>query len=162
MNSALAAALVTGPLSVLLSFCLAHLFSKDRLQRSKITKARGLALTGKWRGTLTQEASSKDGPMEGELEFDLRCGRRTVRGSGVLWRSFDGHERAISFGLKGGFLFERFLRMEYGNDKGHVVQFGSVVTELVSEGDRLRGRFVGYGSMSEDIVSGTISLTKCG
>ncbi len=64
------------------------------------------------------------------------------------------------FHLRGGFLFDRFLRMEYKNTKGHVVQFGSVVLELLAEGDELDGRYAGYGSISSTLVSGTVRLKK--
>jgi len=160
MNPAVAAALITGPVTAALTAVLTYFLSEDRLQRSKLTKARRSALTGRWRGTLSQEVGVRATPADAKLELELRCGWRTVRGAGVLRVVSDGGVRSTVFHLRGGFLFDRFLRMEYKNTKGHVVQFGSVVLELLAEGDELDGRYAGYGSISSTLVSGTVRLKK--
>lgn len=160
MDPAVIAALITGPATAILAGAFTYLLSEDRLQRSRLTRARRAALTGRWQGMLLQEVFVETTPTEGKLALELRCGWRTVKGTGVLQTTLDGEERLNRFYLRGGFLFDRFLRMEYKNEKGHVVQFGSVVLELSPEGNELNGRYAGYGVISVDNVSGTVKLKK--
>ena len=73
------------------------------------------------------------------------------------------HERGIAtpkFLAKGGFVHDRFLRMNYHRTDEPRVQFGSMILELDDHSKRLVGKLVGYGPYSKGIVEADISLEK--
>lgn len=72
----------------------------------------------------------------------------------------DGSHVKLQFRLRGGFLHDRFLRLEYENRDNAAIQFGSVVAELSADGKTISGGYIGFGAQSQRIVTGTIALTK--
>ncbi|SEH06301.1 Uncharacterised protein [Candidatus Venteria ishoeyi] len=67
---------------------------------------------------------------------------------------------AFNISLTGGFLHERFLKLDYKNTNLAAVQFGSSLLTLSSDGTKLNGRFLGYGAKTERLVFGEIKLQK--
>ncbi len=66
----------------------------------------------------------------------------------------------VALKVTGNFYFNRFLKLEYANADGAVMQFGSGVLELNAPGNELEGEYSGYGAWSNTVVSGTLRLTK--
>ena len=60
----------------------------------------------------------------------------------------------------GAFIHNRYIRLQYENELEHVVQFGAAVLELNSFRNKMTGRLVGYGPTTENILYGSVDLTK--
>jgi hypothetical protein len=65
--------------------------------------------------------------------------------------------------MSGGFIFDRFVRLEYGSKTPGSVWFGSMILELSpADAKELKGNFVAYGAYSQRIVTGPIEFRKSG
>lgn len=64
------------------------------------------------------------------------------------------------FTFQGGFLYERFLRLNYASKNKHRIQFGSIILELSPSGETMSGKFVGYGVFWQQILSGRVDLRR--
>ena len=123
-----------------------------------MSRARRRALGGTWAGYLNQDVGAPFN--DGNIRMRLKCGWRTIHGTGEYELVVNGATVAAEFRFSGGFRFDRFVMLEYKNAKDHVVQFGAVVLELSDESDCLAGRYAGYGSISKTPVSGAMSLRR--
>jgi hypothetical protein len=62
--------------------------------------------------------------------------------------------------MSGGFLHDRFARLQYTSKAKGSVHFGAMILELSPAATELKGRFVAFGAFSQEIVSGPIQLVK--
>jgi len=113
------------------------------------------ALAGQWRGTIVQTSLMSD------LSVSLEVSGRKITGAAELRFVLKGQDRHLVLRLVGGFLHDKFLKLDYTkkNNDGSI-QFGSLIVELSSDARTLHGEYVGYGSITNAIVSGAISLSK--
>jgi hypothetical protein len=58
------------------------------------------------------------------------------------------------------FIHDPFIKIDYRNRSDTVLQFGSCVFQLNAEGTGLVGRLVGYGSITNQIVSGEMEFAR--
>jgi transcriptional regulator with XRE-family HTH domain len=129
--------------------------------------SRKKAIVGRWKGEAVQEF--KDGTripakVEGELEM-IRKDAKDVEDEIVCGRlkySFEYSEEKItdSIDLYGRFRYSSFLRLNYENCDDFVKQFGAAILELDSTGSNLNGKFVGYGSRTEELFKADVHLKK--
>jgi hypothetical protein len=109
---------------------------------------------GNWSGQVT--GSFKDKPFAFPINLHLRPSWRATIGDGEL----TANAIAGSFKIKGGLFSREFLKLEYWSMDAGRTQFGTIVLRLTPSGNRLSGRFVGYGAFSETVVDGQITLDK--
>ena len=64
----------------------------------------------------------------------------------------------IKLKFVGGFLYERFIKFDYSNPDESIIQFGNTILDLSADGKTLIGKFVGFGSITNQIVSGEVKL----
>jgi len=112
-------------------------------------------LKGKWSGEFNQQLNDK--PINVKLIFALSVSR-TGKIKGEINYSFQNIEYKII--VRGGFYSTDFLKLEYVNPKHPSRQFGSFVLAYDGISKNLNGRFVGYGNINRNIISGSIELTK--
>jgi hypothetical protein len=120
------------------------------------------ALHGRWRGSFVQNMPGGRG--EASLVLDIKAGLRIITGD----VAYDGsaeiggtvHQMQGAFTVRGGFIHDRFLKLDYRQKDRDVVQFGSVVLDLHPDGRTLTGKGVGFGSKTRMIVAVEISLEK--
>ena len=125
-------------------------FKKDR---------RLAALAGQWEGTVHQEGPPT---IDFRQTVYIKLAGRTVRGEGTVFSQ--AYMITEPFTFFGGFVHDRFLRLEYEiqNQPGSV-QFGYAILDLSPDGKTLSGKFVGYGALvTRDLVNGTTQLQKQG
>lgn len=134
-------------------------------KRQPITRNDRNIISGKWEGYTKPEIgkyTSKD--LFTSLNADAKS--KTIKGSftinypettGIL-------SREENFDFQGGFLYDRFLQLNYVSTDSSKVQFGSIIFELSQDGDRhvLSGRYVGYGAISKCIIAGSVNLVRMG
>lgn len=153
MDPAIAAALITavgGLVGVLAPKLL------ENLKFKSIPHQRRAQLAGSWRGTTHQARGPSGEPIEVELITDISVSWRRVttstrmRGGGIELKSK----------AEGGFIWGDYLVAHYKNVNPALVNFGTVLLRLSSDGKRLNGRMVGYGARSEALVHGEVELIK--
>lgn len=120
------------------------------------------ALNGIWKGTFQQRADRNAKAGSAEMEITMKSTSDGIIGEGRYVFREENNEAVNKVALKvtGNFYFNRFLKLEYANADGAVMQFGSGVLELNAPGNELEGEYSGYGAWSNTVVSGTLRLTK--
>jgi hypothetical protein len=148
-----AATILAVPLTVFLTR------AADRRDLLRIDRARG-ALAGQWRGTLEQYDDGMGNVQVVLVEMNLSVRRKRVLGSGHFVAMFKGSEITVNLVFEGGFLHERFLKLEYRNADVAAMQFGTAVLDLMPDGKELIGSYVGFGSINRRIVTGKLTFVK--
>lgn len=119
-----------------------------------INKSRGKALKGHWKGNIAQH----NGTFEIELSIDI-TGRQVI-GNARISKLHDSSGSSVHLDLKGGFHYERFLKLDYTNSDYGIIQFGSMTLELDDYPKKMSGKYSGYGWVSRAIISGSITVEK--
>ena len=127
----------------------------------KIIRAgRRKALNGNWQGSAYQEIGPDGNPLDAKLHYTLTASRKIVRGSGIYSLKLKDKDQSRNFTASGGFLHDKFLKLDYKNTDDSAIQFGSAILELSADGKKLTGLYLGYGATSERLIHGTIELEK--
>jgi len=122
---------------------------------------RASAIMGDWYGTITQDPGSvyPEG-VTYPIEAKLVIKRRSIEGVFEIGIPYKDETVRIEFSVSGGLQYERFVQLNYSSRDRGTIQFGSVIMQLSSYGLEMEGRFVGYGALSEEIVTGRVDLEK--
>lgn len=123
---------------------------------------RQLAMRGAWTGTARQEVGPGGRAFDAEVRMMFDVERDAVSGRFEYRFTHPLTDKPIvlEFGLKGSFLYERFVRLEYANIHRKYIQFGSVIFELDPSAEKMHGRFLGYGVETKNMVYGSMSMEK--
>lgn len=114
------------------------------------------ALAGTWNGDRLQEGESIPTP----ITFELQIHRKKITGTAVIYIPIEGRQVSISLLIEGGLKAEQFFTLEYKNPSKRVIQFGYIILRLNSMGNKMEGKYLGYGSINEQIVMGQLKLEK--
>lgn len=143
-------------ISILIATYQVYQNSKDYINFSS---KRRKAIEGKWAGTYSQNNKISDTHVEGEFAVDLKIrGKRVIGIIDVKTPSLSVEDRILI--VEGGFRDERFLSLSYKNKQGEIMQFGYMMFELSPNGKNLKGKFLGFGPESEQVISGDTILKK--
>ncbi|MGJ8633236.1 MAG: hypothetical protein ACSHX7_04890 [Luteolibacter sp.] len=153
MDPRIIAAIITG--GVAFSIPLLTWVVKN-LSYSAISGRKRRALQGSWRGTTKQSSGPKGKPIEVDLVIDFKTRWRRVKGISRV--KGGGDELDVTF--VGGYKELDHVFFEYQSKSKDKVNFGSVILKLNGCGNELHGKIIGYGNMSETLVSGDMTLTK--
>jgi hypothetical protein len=123
-----------------------------------ISKDRRAAIEGHWTGSMGQEFRGHQVAYTGMLQLEVHG--RTLRGMLHVTLKFGGQTFEPIFDMSGGFLHDRFARLQYTSKAKGSVHFGAMILELSPAATELKGRFVAFGAFSQEIVSGPIQLVK--
>lgn len=66
----------------------------------------------------------------------------------------------LRFQVEGGFSRDRLLQMNYLSRYPSFVQFGAFILKLHSVPTSMTGKFVGYGAVSDGIISGDVTCSR--
>lgn len=137
-----------------------YLIYIDSQEFKTISKGRKKVISGVWKGQLEGFEAFNGNIPTGSIEIILKAKRKVI--SGKMWLDIAAGElgRSDLILLKGGFKMDRFLELNFHNAKDEIVQFGNLIVELDSMGNKLEGKLHGYGPQSRRIMSGKIQLTK--
>jgi hypothetical protein len=114
------------------------------------------ALTGDWRAEVHQEKGPGGKLFEQVIRFHLSASPDGIRGSFV-----DRHDaREDRFTVTGTLILSRFVMLDCQPEDSALVQFSRMVFERSPDFTALRGQFVGFGAITNDLISGSIVLTK--
>jgi hypothetical protein len=123
-----------------------------------ISRDRRAAIVGKWSGTMEQDFRGRKVTYPGDLVFAVHG--RELRGTLHVTLVAAGERLSPTFNLSGGFLHDRFARLDYVSQTKGTVHFGAMILELSPAADALTGRFVAFGAYAQQIVFGPIRLVK--
>lgn len=120
------------------------------------SKERRRAIVGAWSGMAEQPnlPPGEKSPFPVGFSFNLRW--KFI--SGTAW--YDQPIPAKTVHFKGGFYDNQYLRIDFTHNKVDVIHFGTILLKLSADAGSLTGNFVAYGSKSEKITHGSISLKK--
>jgi len=156
MQPEVVAAIITGGVAVLAPI-ITLVFKQiyDRRSLGNI-KGRRKAVIGTWSGSIVQEIDSN--VVSFNLEITFSAGKKIVQGDASFISPTNNQLTKLKF--IGGFLHERFIKFEYKNPDESIIQFGSSILDLSSDGKTLNGKFIGYGSATNRIVNGEVMLKR--
>lgn len=117
------------------------------------------AVRGLWVGTIQQNYLGEQKSYPGELDLEVK-GKNLTGTLRIPPPPPCDMTQRISFTVKGGFLFERFARIEYNSTSKGSVYFGSMIVELNPEGTKFNGYWVAFGAFSKEVICGSINLDK--
>jgi hypothetical protein len=156
MQSEVTAALITGIIAIispLTTYFLTRAY--DRRELGKI-EGRRKAIIGAWKGDITQTFLGETSQITIEMAFT--AGKKIIEGHANLIHPVTSELTRLKF--TGGFYHDRFIKFDYKNENETIMQFGSAVVDLSSDGKTLNGKYVGYGSKTNQIVSGDVCLKR--
>lgn len=114
-----------------------------------IPKPRRDELKGRWEGIVTQHVP-KDTPSEYKVIIHFSTFWKFVRGNAF----YEINNQKTLLKLFGGFYDNHILRLNYRNKRLGVIHYGLVLLDFSNDTDQLKGSFLGYGLVSEQLVTG--------
>lgn len=133
----------------------------DNRDKQVMSFGRRAVMSGKWSGTTTQESGNYSS-FALPIFLKTVANRKTIKGEFRVqypeYKNRPAHEDEFSF--QGGFLYDRFLQLDYISKTEGRIQFGSAILELSSSGEVLLGKYAGYGAFSKQIVTGSLELKR--
>lgn len=160
MSETLVSAII-GAAATLLAVPLTVIVTRIADRRALIAIDRGRAgVGGVWRGTLAQDDAAEILVEEVEMTLSVRRKRVTGRGYFRAKQKHSTETATVNLTFEGGFLYERFVKLEYRNADVYTVQFGTAILDLSNDSQTLTGAYVGFGSMTGSVVKGRLRFTK--
>ena len=114
------------------------------------------ALIGTWVGKVDQEMP--DGVLSSDAKMEINATPNGIEGIAVLNTSLVDYALELKFTC--GVLYDQFVRLEYVGADPSTIQFGTWVARLSANARKIEGRYVGYGSITDRIVTGYAVLNK--
>ena len=113
-------------------------------------------LEGMWVGHAHQPSGPRGMPIDLPLNviFSLINGRC----DGEATYEFEGVFSTLKLSSRS--LKSRYIVWNFYDTDERVIRFGTFLLQLSADGKRLEGKFLGYAAEMEDIVTGSIKLTK--
>jgi hypothetical protein len=125
-------------------------------------EARRKAMRGVWVGAGHQEDGPGNKPIDFHAKFELDWRGKVVEGKYTFSFLRPGSMNPVmeSLPLAGGFLYDRFLKLDYYDNASGKVQFGALMLELDLSGAALSGIEVGFGYVGRRMAIATLALQK--
>lgn len=118
-------------------------------------EGRNKALVGKWVGKVEQNMPEG---LSYAADLEMAMTQNGIAGVGLL--SDPRVEKSVEVRFSCSILYDQFVRLEYVGADATTIQFGSWVARLSGDGKKIEGSFVGYGSITDKIVTGYAALQK--
>lgn len=156
MEPVIVAAIISGSVAILapiITYVVTRMYDNRELRQ---IKGRQKAISGTWHGTIAQEI---DGNLANiNLSITFTAGKKIVEGIAEFISPMTGLPVKLNF--TGGFHNDYFIKFDYTNPDETVIQFGSCIVRLSDDGKTLKGKYVGYGANTNQIVNGIVDLKK--
>ena len=162
-----------------------QIFNQNQLPA--ISDMRRKTLEGRWEGYGTQILSAVDKQKVGTqsnikkfpAHLNLLIKGRTISGTlDILNIKYaDSDKRAtgstgkpsdpdirehkeISYSLSGNMVASSYLRLDYVSRDPGVIEFGTLLLKLPSTGGKLKGKYVSFGPITEELVNGEYAFSQ--
>jgi len=161
MNATVISSIITGACTIGASVATYVLTrSSEYRHNALLPKDRRHAREGLWTGQIEKHLPKPGTPDVYRLSVSLQISGKRVLGDATSSVQIEGKPVEQPFKLSGGFLDNKYLKMDYLSRMSGILEFGSFIAELDSEGRVLHGRFIGYGRRTSGLISGVIRLEK--
>lgn len=141
--------------SAIITVLLKEYLGRRKENYRKQSDERRKKISGRWNGKYQQVFEGNEVTIQINIELKV-LSRGAINGIGNV--SYGRYSFQVN--IKGGFYLDDFLKLEYENSDKGIIQFGSFVLKLSSNAKEIKGHFVGYGHITEAIISGPVSLSK--
>jgi hypothetical protein len=128
----------------------------DNLRYAPLVHKRQNQLKGSWRGTTTQSYETGNKQIVVELTIEMRSTWRKVSMDALV----KGGGTELKVRADGGFIWGDYIKLDYESKDPAIKNFGSMILHLHANGKSLKGRMIGFGSESEQLVHGSVVLEK--
>ena len=169
MDTTIYAAIIGG-IATTAAALLSPIVSKyiDRKKKEKYTPIVSLnikqALVGRWVGFLDQKIGKEQFLNKHKAILTIDFNSSDVHGKLEMYISDSESKRNLNpvsyLHIANVIIDGTILKMDYVNKKATVVHLGTIYGELSANGNRIIGKFLGYGLESEMLVSGNIFFEK--
>jgi hypothetical protein len=122
------------------------------------TERRTEAFVGKWCGNLKQQFRGQW--IIAAIEMEFKTEQNAIGGEITLDHPEGTSNPRLHLQVCSSFFYDPFIKLDYKNKENTVLQFGCWIGRLNAEGTQLKGRYVGYGAVSNRIVTGDVSVEK--
>lgn len=160
MNNQIIAAIIGAVgaiLAPLITILVQEILSQKRYKKTSRLK---VLTENSWKGMAIQEFNDQNDKIEIPFEMEFRRRFNKVYGN-AKYDAPEGIEAMPgNMNIKGGFLKDKFLKLDFRNKKPEIEQFGVFIFEMNSYGKTLNGRYCGYGPSQEKVIHGKIELKK--
>lgn len=95
-----------------------------------------------------------------EIEGNIEVGDKGIQSEFTNTIEIDNKNIKYDFTATGQYITNNYFKFNYENSKIDVIQFGTAFLKLHPSATVLSGKFVGYGSISADLVIASIHLRK--
>lgn len=131
---------------------------RQEAERKSSERGRKAALVGKWVGTLKQQAKDSFVEIETEMEMTLQPGGH-VRGQWVLLTEQLNRDRIV-FNVSCTTIHEQYIKLDFDSADETLMTFGTFMARLSADSRTIDGHYVGYGSISDKLVTGSVTFSK--
>jgi len=126
--------------------------------------ARRNSLFGKWSGHMEQKVGAECVLASHSMNLEFIKGSTATSGSMKLEylsaNETELDEKPIQAEVINIIYDGRILKCDYVNKDDNVIHFGTIYGELSANGRQIKGEFIGYGLISEQLVAGSIILER--
>ena len=123
-----------------------------------ISKSRRKALeSAKWIGEGVDLGKVNKEIFEYSFNGIFKTSKRKIKGTADIIRS---DKTTYQIEYYGGMISDSFIRLNYHNKDKSVLRYGVMFLKLSSTGDEINGKFLGYGTLQENIVEGEVHLKR--
>lgn len=113
-------------------------------------------ITGTWIGEISQEETIEDYPDKYYAEVQLNVWFRRIYG--VI--KYTLPNETFSLDVSGGFHSDNLITLNYKHQKQSTAHIGTAILKPNFDNSLLEGRFLGFGSISDNLVTGKVRLKK--
>ncbi len=134
------------------------LFIKNYFDNKEYIRIKGRSIVGKWKGEVTQEYGSSE--VSYKVTIELKKKGKKLLGTCRVEPHEILEKKSYNLVLNGALFTNEIFKIDYKNKDSNVKQFGTFLMKLLPEGDKIIGRFVGFGVRQEKLISGRIDLSN--
>lgn len=119
-------------------------------------------ITGTWCGEAHQKYGPDNRPVDFTVTIQMRFEEHTIVGKMAIEMPHKGQKYTAEFTISGGLIGGRFAWLNYiSKDKdSSKPHFGTIIFDLLRESQSLVGEYIGYGALTDNIVSGYAELRR--
>lgn len=123
-------------------------------------EAKRKKLEGTWTGKQQQAHGPAGTPIEYDTALDIHWSGKIAKGKYRFTYNTANGTIDETLPFRGGFMYGRFLKLNYYDNTSGKTQFGALILELDENAAELKGMDLGFGYTTKDIVSSHLSLHK--
>jgi hypothetical protein len=161
MDSTIIASIIGGVCAIGAALVTFFLTRKPNNENPYINPNRQRKLKGQWEGFAHSDAIPQLPSLDYRMFARITATTRDIQAEADMQFQHQGQTINDHLEVNGKLAYDRFLKLEYEvKDKPEAIQFGFLILELSSDGQKLYGRYLSYGARLQQLVHGIVELHK--